>query len=64
MLYVKNPAHMAIDLVSIYGRRARHIVADHILEAVRNHDMDTARYWNDIGCAVDARLDRAQLRAS
>ena len=62
MPHSQNPVHTAIDLVSIHGRRARQIVADHILAAVRNHDMFTAKQWNEIGCAVDERLDKAELR--
>lgn len=53
--------HTAIDLVSIHGRRARQIVVDEILAAIRNHDMVTAKEWNDIGRAVDERLDRANI---
>lgn len=62
MPYSKDPAHTAIDLVSIHGRRARQVVADHILDAVRNHDMFTAKLWNAIGCEVDERLDAAAAR--
>lgn len=62
MPYSQNSDHIAIDLVSTYGRRARQLVADHILEAVRNHDMATAKQWNEIGGAVDTRLDRAEQR--
>ena len=58
----QNPVHAAIDLVSTHGRRARQVVADHILSAVRNHDMFTAKQWNEIGRAVDERLDKAALR--
>ncbi|WP_145958981.1 hypothetical protein [Sphingobium sp. SCG-1] len=53
--------HTAIDLVSIHGRHARQIVVDEILAAIRNHDMVTAKEWNDIGRAVDERLDRANI---
>lgn len=59
---MQNAIHAAIDLVSLHGRRARQVVADHILEAVRNHDMPTAKQWNAIGCAVDERLDKAERR--
>lgn len=62
MPHSQNPLHTALDLVSTHGRRARQIVADHILDAVRNHDMFTAKQWNEIGCAVDERLDRAGLQ--
>lgn len=59
---MQNAIHAAIDLVSVHGRRARQVVADHILEAVRNHDMPTAKQWNAVGCAVDERLDKAERR--
>lgn len=62
MLDRQNSDHIAIDPVGTYGRRARQLVADNILDAVRNHDMPSAKYWNEIGCAVDARLDRAEQR--
>lgn len=53
--------HTAIDLVSIHGRRARQIVVDEILAAVRNHDIVAAKEWDEIGRAVDERLDRADI---
>ncbi|GLI99016.1 hypothetical protein [Sphingobium sp. BS19] len=62
MFNIENPIHAAIDLVSIHGRRARQIVADHILDAVRNHDMHVAKLWNAVGCEVDDRLEQAERR--
>jgi hypothetical protein len=59
---MQNSRYAAIDLVSLHGRRARQVVADHILEAVRNHDMVAAKQWNAVGRAVDERLDKAERR--
>ncbi|GLJ00178.1 hypothetical protein [Sphingobium sp. BS19] len=59
---MQTPIHTAIDLVSLHGRRAKQVVADHILEAVRNHDIATAKQWSEIGTAVDLRLERAERR--
>lgn len=48
--------YTADDLIERYGAKARQKVVDEIVAAVRNHDIDAAKHWDEIGQAVDARL--------
>ncbi len=43
----------ARDLVSMHGRRARQVVVDEIVRAIRDSDMDTAKAWDRVGTEVD-----------
>lgn len=53
-------AYTAEALIGVHGSKARQAVVDKIVEAVRNHDIDTAHLWDEIGRAVDERLDRVE----
>ena len=45
--------HAARDLVSMHGRRARQVVVDEIVQAIRDSDMESAKAWDRVGQAVD-----------
>jgi hypothetical protein len=46
--------HMvAAALFQSHGPKARQIVVDRMIEAIRAFDMRTAHYWDDVGKAVD-----------
>lgn len=49
-------AYTADVLVELHGAKARQKVVDEIVTAIKNHDLDTARLWDQVGQAVDARL--------
>ena len=51
---------LACELVSIHGRRARQQVVDQMVEAIRNHDLTAAHFWDAVGGAVDKRLAERQ----
>lgn len=51
-----TPEHAARDLLSMHGRRARQIIVDEIVKAIRDADMDTAKTWDRIGQEVDALM--------
>lgn len=48
--------YTADSLIEQYGARARQRVVDEIVLAVRDHDIETAKLWDEIGQLVDARL--------
>ena len=52
----KHLPYVADDLIERYGAKARQRVVDEIVAAVRNHDIDAAKWWDEIGRAVDERL--------
>lgn len=45
--------HAARDLVSMHGRRARQVVVDEIVTAIRDSDMEKAKAWDRVGQVVD-----------
>lgn len=51
-----NVAYTAEALIGLHGVKARQRVVDEIVVAIKNHDIDTAKLWDEIGRAVDARL--------
>jgi GTP:adenosylcobinamide-phosphate guanylyltransferase len=50
-------SYAADDLIDRYGAKARQKVVDEIVIAVRNHDIDTAKLWDEIGQLVDEKLN-------
>lgn len=51
-----NKFHTADHLIERYGAKARQKVVDEIVVAVHNHDIETAKMWDQIGHLVDERL--------
>ena len=46
----------AAALVATHGIGARQKVVDHIVSAIRAHDLPTAKRWEEVGRDVDQRL--------
>ncbi len=46
----------------MHGRRARQIIVDEIVKAIRDADMDTAKTWDRIGQEVDALMLRQSVQ--
>lgn len=46
----------AAALVAAHGLAARQKVVDHIVSAIRAHDLPTAKRWEEVGRDVDQRL--------
>ncbi|KQT32641.1 hypothetical protein ASG29_12945 [Sphingomonas sp. Leaf412] len=46
----------AAALVAAHGTMARQKVVDHIMAAIRAHDLTAAKRWDEIGRMVDQRL--------
>lgn len=49
-------SQIADDLIARHGPKARQRVIDEIVVAVRNHDIDSAKRWDEVGRIVDDRL--------
>lgn len=43
-------------LVVAHGCRARQLVVDRMVAALRRHDLDAAKRWDRVGVIVDQRL--------
>lgn len=46
----------AAALVAAHGMGARQKVVDHIVTAIRAHDLPTAKRWEEVGRVVDQCL--------
>lgn len=51
-----DPDAAAERLIAQHGRRARQIIADEIVAAVRAGDLARAKRWDHIGDEVDRQL--------
>ncbi|MHA6723183.1 hypothetical protein [Sphingomonas sp. RS2018] len=53
----KNAAFVtAREMVDRHGRRARQLVVDEIVRAIKDHDIDKAKRWDVVAQKVDRLL--------
>lgn len=56
MLSAMSKGESAAALVAAHGMGARQKVVDHIVTAIRAHDLPTAKRWEEVGRVVDQCL--------
>jgi hypothetical protein len=53
-----DPERQAKTLHRRYGGRARQVVLDFIVQAIRDLDMEAARFWERVAMVIDRYAER------